>query len=151
MPHKCTNCGKKFKDGSEEILSGCPRCGWNKFRYLKQGETKQEEKQLGKKIEDESKKEKEKKQKLLEKAGLSWEGSEGSELSLKDLKKIEELGQKIIKRDQELSKDDIESFRLKKDGSYEINLESLINNEGIIISVGEDGKYIIDLESFLNK
>ncbi len=35
MPHKCTRCGKLFRDGSPEILSGCPSCGWNKFLYVK--------------------------------------------------------------------------------------------------------------------
>ncbi|MDY6965065.1 MAG: Zn-ribbon domain-containing protein [Halobacteriota archaeon] len=36
MPHKCTKCGKIFKDGDKQILSGCPECGWNKFLYLKE-------------------------------------------------------------------------------------------------------------------
>jgi len=34
MPHKCTRCGKIFKEGASEILSGCPGCGWNKFLYV---------------------------------------------------------------------------------------------------------------------
>ncbi|MDD2778037.1 MAG: Zn-ribbon domain-containing protein [Methanocellales archaeon] len=34
MPHKCTRCGQLFRDGSPEILSGCPSCGWNKFLYV---------------------------------------------------------------------------------------------------------------------
>ncbi|MDD2666353.1 MAG: Zn-ribbon domain-containing protein [Methanocellales archaeon] len=34
MPHKCTRCGQLFRDGSQEILSGCPSCGWNKFLYV---------------------------------------------------------------------------------------------------------------------
>ena len=34
MPHKCTRCGKLFRNGSSEILSGCPSCGWNKFLYV---------------------------------------------------------------------------------------------------------------------
>jgi hypothetical protein len=33
MPHACTNCGRTFPDGSKEMLSGCPDCGGNKFRY----------------------------------------------------------------------------------------------------------------------
>ncbi|MFB6113764.1 MAG: Zn-ribbon containing protein [Halodesulfurarchaeum sp.] len=33
MPHECTNCGQTFPDGSKEMLSGCPRCGGNKFQY----------------------------------------------------------------------------------------------------------------------
>lgn len=34
MPHKCTRCGQLFRDGSPDILSGCPSCGWNKFLYV---------------------------------------------------------------------------------------------------------------------
>lgn len=151
MPHECTNCGKKFEDGSEKILSGCPNCGWNKFRYLTKEQSKQnKKKQKGQEIEKEPSKAKEKKEKILKKAGLSWEETEDTDFSLKDLEEIEQLGKKIINKDQELTKDDIESFRLKKDGSYEINLKSLIKNEGIIISIGEDGKYVIDLDSFLS-
>jgi hypothetical protein len=37
MPHECTNCGRSFPDGSKEMLSGCPDCGGNKFRYRPEG------------------------------------------------------------------------------------------------------------------
>ncbi len=37
MPHVCTNCGRTFPDGSKEMLSGCPNCGGNKFRYRPDG------------------------------------------------------------------------------------------------------------------
>jgi predicted nucleic acid-binding Zn-ribbon protein len=33
MPHACADCGRTFPDGSKEMLSGCPDCGGNKFRY----------------------------------------------------------------------------------------------------------------------
>ena len=33
MPHQCTNCGRTFPDGSKEMLSGCPDCGGNKFKF----------------------------------------------------------------------------------------------------------------------
>ena len=34
MPHKCTNCEHIFKNGSVEIMDGCPHCGWKKFLYV---------------------------------------------------------------------------------------------------------------------
>ena len=34
MPHKCTQCGREFRDGSVEILRGCPSCGGKKFLYV---------------------------------------------------------------------------------------------------------------------
>ncbi|MGA9399548.1 OapC/ArvC family zinc-ribbon domain-containing protein [Haladaptatus sp.] len=37
MPHKCTNCGRTFADGSKEMLSGCPDCGGNKFQFQPSG------------------------------------------------------------------------------------------------------------------
>ncbi|PTD93595.1 hypothetical protein C9439_05950 [archaeon SCG-AAA382B04] len=152
MPHKCTNCGKTFPDGSEKILSGCPECGWNKFKYFsKQPQVEEKDEKTGEKLDQEPKEIRSKKEKLLEKAGFSWEGNKESKLSLEELEEIEKLGSKIINKDKEISEDDIESFRLKKDGSYEINLKSLFENEGIIISIGEDGRYVIDLESFLNE
>ncbi|WP_254864516.1 Zn-ribbon domain-containing protein [Halovivax gelatinilyticus] len=33
MPHQCTNCDRRFPDGSKEMLSGCPDCGGNKFQF----------------------------------------------------------------------------------------------------------------------
>ncbi|WP_340098711.1 OapC/ArvC family zinc-ribbon domain-containing protein [Salinibaculum salinum] len=37
MPHQCTDCGRTFDDGSQEMLSGCPDCGGNKFQYQPPG------------------------------------------------------------------------------------------------------------------
>ena len=37
MPHQCTNCGRGFEDGSQEMLSGCPNCGGNKFQFQPTG------------------------------------------------------------------------------------------------------------------
>jgi predicted nucleic acid-binding Zn-ribbon protein len=37
MPHQCTNCGRGFEDGSQEMLSGCPDCGGNKFQFRPEG------------------------------------------------------------------------------------------------------------------
>ena len=36
MPHKCTRCGREFRDGSTEILKGCPSCGSKKFLYVRE-------------------------------------------------------------------------------------------------------------------
>ena len=38
MPHKCTKCGREYKDGSTEILKGCASCGGKKFLYIKEAE-----------------------------------------------------------------------------------------------------------------
>jgi uncharacterized protein len=44
MPHKCTNCGRTFADGSKEMLSGCPDCGGNKFQFRPAGSSPDETK-----------------------------------------------------------------------------------------------------------
>ena len=36
MPHKCTKCGREYKDGSTEILKGCGSCGNKKFLYVRE-------------------------------------------------------------------------------------------------------------------
>ena len=42
MPHQCTDCGRTFDDGSQEMLSGCPDCGGNKFQYKPAGSSADE-------------------------------------------------------------------------------------------------------------
>jgi len=37
MPHQCTDCGRGFEDGSQEMLSGCPNCGGNTFQFRPEG------------------------------------------------------------------------------------------------------------------
>lgn len=34
MPHICTRCNNVF-DSGEDILKGCPNCGWKKFMFVK--------------------------------------------------------------------------------------------------------------------
>ena len=43
MPHTCTRCNNVFGSG-EDILKGCPVCGWKKFMFVRMrpAETKRE-------------------------------------------------------------------------------------------------------------
>ena len=34
MPHICTRCNNIFESG-EDILKGCPSCGWKKFMFVR--------------------------------------------------------------------------------------------------------------------
>ncbi|MDD1718879.1 MAG: Zn-ribbon domain-containing protein, partial [Methanoregulaceae archaeon] len=36
MPHKCVQCGKEYKDSSEDILKGCVSCGGRKFYFIRE-------------------------------------------------------------------------------------------------------------------
>ena len=81
MPHKCTKCGREYKDGSTEILKGCASCGNKKFLYVKEAELNKdvlEEKSI-EEIADESHEE------ILEVAGARernrWRCTTGSRRS----------------------------------------------------------------------
>jgi len=45
----------------------------------------------------------------------------------------------------------VETVRILSPGRYEINIERLLQGEGIIIALQEDGRYVIHLPSLLKK
>jgi len=163
MPHQCTNCGEIYSDGAEEILSGCPKCDWNKFMYLTEidqvelnddiadFDSRSDGLSNGHYVEKEDEEEKRKKKELMEHIGLPWERKKGKDITLKELEKIEDIASRTKKTDTKIDGEDIESIKVLGDGSFEVNLKSLINEKGVIISVGESGRYIIDLQSFLEE
>jgi len=128
MSHKCTRCEHIFKDGDIEILNGCPNCGWNKFLYVhdepeQENELKSQEEQPGKKVLKEIDE------------FLTDQGDE-----------VEE----IIEAEEEPEQDRIESLRINEPGSYELNLEALLERKEIIMAMKEDGKYVVHLPSVFN-
>lgn len=121
MPHKCTKCGREFRDGSVEILCGCPSCGGKKFLYVSdrvRNEDVLQEKSI-EKIAEETK------QEVLE---VQRPASRPTDI----------LGR-------------VESVRIVGKGSYELNLERLADTQDIIIGMGNDGKYMLDLASMSKK
>jgi len=46
---------------------------------------------------------------------------------------------------------EVESIRILEKGSYELNLESLLEREEIIMSMKEDGRYLVHLPSVFEK
>jgi uncharacterized protein len=120
MPHKCTKCGREYRDGSTEILKGCASCGNKKFLYVKEEQLNKdvlEEKSIGE-IAEESKEE------VLEVV----------EPKAKTKKEIEMY-------------DRVETIRIVSPGTYELNLEKMAQSDERIVSVGKEGSYIIDLMS----
>ncbi|MBN1431741.1 MAG: Zn-ribbon domain-containing protein [Methanomicrobiaceae archaeon] len=118
MPHKCTKCGREFRDGTTDILKGCPSCGGKKFLYIKPEELHRDildEKNIEDIIE-------EKKDSLLEVSN--------------------------IRNDEPIEiYDRIESIRVLSPGSYELNLEKLSKSDEMVMQMGKDDKYIVDLIS----
>lgn len=117
MPHKCTKCGREFKDGTTDILKGCPSCGGKKFLYIKPGDVHRDVLEE-KKIEDLVR---EREESVVEVRGGGDE-------------KVE-----IYER--------IESIRVLNPGSYELNLEKLSKSDEMVMQMGKDDKYIVDLIS----
>jgi len=119
MPHKCTKCGREYKDGSTEILKGCGSCGNKKFLYVK-------EEQIHEDVLDEK------------------PISEIAEESKEEILEIVEP--KKGKKEIEMY-DRVETIRIVSPGSYELNLEKMAESDERIVSVGKEGSYIIDLMS----
>lgn len=124
MPHKCTKCGREFRDGSVEILRGCPSCGGKKFLYVSD-RVRNDDVMQEKSIETIAQ---ETKQEVLEVQPKAGPASRPTD---------------ILER--------VESVRIVGKGSYELNLERLADTQDMIIGMGDDGKYMLDLTSMSKK
>ncbi len=118
MPHKCTKCGREYKDGSTEILKGCASCGGKKFLYIKEAEINRD---------------------VLEEKSIDEIAGETHE-------EVLEIVEPKAKKEVEMY-DRVETIRIVSPGSYEINLEKMAKTDERIVSVGKEGSYIIDLMS----
>jgi uncharacterized protein len=117
MPHKCTKCGREYKDGSTEILKGCESCGNKKFLYVKQAELNKD---------------------VLEEKSIE-------EIAEETRQEILEVT--VPKKKEVEMYDRVETIRIVSPGSYELNLEKMAQSDERIVSVGKEGSYIIDLMS----
>lgn len=117
MPHKCTKCGREFKDGTTDILKGCPSCGGKKFLYIKPEEVHRD---------------------ILEEKKIEDVVDENKD-SIFELKSSDNEEIEIYDR--------IESIRVLNPGSYELNLEKLAKSDEMVMQIGKDDRYIVDLIS----
>ena len=134
MPHKCTKCENVFKDGAAIILDGCPKCGGHKFLYVRGEGTESSVKktETGPAIP----------------AAASKFIKEVDELrGKKDSPKPEKHEEGV----QEEVGDRVESVRILSKGSYELNLESLLERDEIVMALKEDGTYVLHLPSVFQK
>jgi len=118
MPHKCTKCGREYKDGSTEILKGCASCGGKKFLYVKEAEIHKD---------------------ILEEKSIEEIAEETKEPVLE----VRTLPKKEVEM-----YDRVETIRIVGPGTYELNIEKMAQGDERIISVGKEGVYNIDLLSF---
>ena len=117
MPHKCTQCGREFKEGSTEILKGCPSCGGKKFLYVRRDDIHKD---------------------VLEEKSIDKLAEETKEEIIEI--KTDNKGRTEIY-------DRIESIRVISPGSYELNIEKLAKGDDMIMQMGSDDKYIVDILS----
>ncbi len=119
MPHKCTKCGREYRDGSTEILKGCASCGGKKFLYVKAEQLNED---------------------VLEEKSINEIATASKEEIL------EVVEPKAGKKEIEMY-DRVETIRIVSPGSYELNLEKMALSDERIVSVGKEGSYVIDLMS----
>jgi uncharacterized protein len=155
MPHICTRCNNVFHKG-EDILKGCPVCGWKKFLFTRKdpGDADALVREptitramgvrmppMAEMIVKDSKMGDAKRQAIAQRAKPDEQAQkdEIKPLSLKDQSNSE-------------TKDDVkvESIRITAPGTYELNLPSLFEREELIMAVKE-GTYLIDLTSAFRK
>jgi predicted nucleic acid-binding Zn-ribbon protein len=118
MPHKCTKCGREYKDGTTEILKGCKSCGGKKFLYVKEEEIHKD---------------------VLEEKTIDEIAEESHEEVLEIIEPKEKKPVEMYDR--------VETIRIVAPGSYELNLEKMAKTDERVVSVGKEGSYIIDLMS----
>ena len=122
MPHKCTQCGREFRDGSVEILRGCPSCGGKKFLYVSDRVRNAD---------------------VLEEKSIADIAQETKQ------EVFEVRNQGLASRPTDIL-ERVESVRIVSPGKYELNLERLAKSQDIIIGV-DDGMYMLDLPSMSKK
>jgi uncharacterized protein len=133
MPHRCTRCGTIFEDGDPVILSGCPNCSWNKFLYVKH-ESEGSENQ-GRPAMEEQKLDLES---SLDEVVRSIDEALASE---QENKKQEPETEKKPEEGR------VESVRILGPGSYELNLDSLLERRELVMAIREEGSYALHLPS----
>lgn len=137
MPHRCTRCGTIFEDGDSVILSGCPSCGWNKFLYVKK-ELEGLENQGRAALEE---------QKLDLEASLDEVVRNIDEALASEEKDREQQSENETKTEEER----VESVRILGPGSYELNLDSLLERKELVMAIREEGSYALHLPSVFNQ
>lgn len=153
MPHICTRCGNTFESG-EDILKGCPACGWKKFMFVRK---MQQEPDLSghsqeriitramgvrvppKRLETESI--------AIEKTiSFARDPDSSPQISALSPAKVESSESELLPAGEKT----LESIKITAPGTYELNLPSLFERDELIMAVKE-GTYFIDLTSAFKK
>jgi predicted nucleic acid-binding Zn-ribbon protein len=175
MPHICTRCNNIFESG-EDILKGCPVCGWKKFMFTRtasgtNGDQTQQiiTRAMGVRVPPGGRAERRIEGRVEERAEVKAEerevrveelvrkpperpfqppakGPEGS----KACASSESIREAITEVENKKLEGKLESIKITAPGTYELNLPSLFEREELIMAVKE-GTYFIDLSSAFRK
>lgn len=175
MPHICTRCNNVF-DSGEDILKGCPSCGWKKFMFVRKmpresDMTKHSEEQIitramgvrvpPRRSENESlaadkampdKAIPDKATPICVDHAPSPKNSSLTSLPTQHPSKFEDAPQSesILSGGKPGEGKALESIKITAPGTYELNLPSLFERDELIMAVKE-GTYFIDLTSAFKK
>jgi uncharacterized protein len=119
MPHQCVRCNAFYADDAREIINGCSSCTGKLFFYVKQSKVK-EAKETVEQLTEEQKME-------LEERVSDVLGHD-----------IDEDTPVVL---------DLESIRVTKAGTYELDLVQLFSADKPIIYKMGEGKYVVDLDA----
>ena len=122
IPHKCTQCGREFEDGSTKILKGCPSSGGKKFLYIREAERHDD---------------------VLKEKTVS-------EIVRETGRDVLEVRPDRQRKEIEVF-DRIESIRILGPGSYELNIEKLAKSDEFVVGLEKEGKYVVDILSMARK
>jgi predicted nucleic acid-binding Zn-ribbon protein len=152
MPHICTRCNSVFESG-EDILRGCPVCGWKKFMFVRTppaGGPAPEERiitrAMGVRIPPKAGAARDEKRMAEGDAAMSQKAVSFAEAPRSAALRPE----KEIEMGNTAKGEKLESIKITAPGTYELNLPTLFEREELIMAVKE-GTYFIDLTSAFRK
>jgi predicted nucleic acid-binding Zn-ribbon protein len=133
MPHVCTRCNNVFSAG-EDILKGCPVCGWKKFMFMRRASADGTEPLISKAMG----------------VRVPPHGSQQDRPAAATENQIQKLEAAKAPEKPEGQRETLESIKITAPGTYELNLPTLFEREELIMAVKE-GTYFIDLSSAFRK
>jgi uncharacterized protein len=155
MPHICTRCNNVFHKG-EDILKGCPVCGWKKFLFTRKDTGDADVLVPGTTITKAMGVRTPPRAELIVNDGKIGEAKRRAiaqqAIPLVRVQKEEIKSLSLLDQVDLVSKDEgkVESITITAPGTYELNLPSLFEREELIMAVKE-GTYLIDLTSAFRK
>jgi predicted nucleic acid-binding Zn-ribbon protein len=120
MPHKCVKCGREYPNASSEMINGCESCGGKKFLYIRDEDRNRD---------------------VIEERSIESIAQENHEEVI-EIKKDTSSPDDVFNR--------VESIRIVEPGTYELNIEKLAKSDERVVGLGKDGSYAVDLLSMMH-